>query len=109
MLAKKHVEDLKFLRRAKPTLRKIVIENANESLICCLCECAQNILKGNVSLTVGEKRALKRHKEALRRLVKRSSIAKKKRIIQKGGFLPALLAPLLAPLASAVLRPILSG
>ena len=57
-----------------------------------LCECGKNILKGNVPLTPRQLRALRPYKNHLRDLVcKKVSIKKKKIILQKVGFVGALL------------------
>jgi hypothetical protein len=61
----------------------------------CLCECADNILRGNVPLTKLQKEKLKRNKAGLRALTKKSfSLKQKKAFLQKGGFLGSLLAPI---------------
>jgi hypothetical protein len=59
------------------------------------CECADNILRGNVPLPNLQKEKLKRNKAGLRALTKKSvSLKQKKAILQKGGFLGSLLAPI---------------
>ena len=88
---------------------KAIIGAADDNLICCLCECAQNILNGNVPLNKVHLRKLKRYKTDVRKLVqRRTGKHQKKKILQKGGFLPALLAPIalevLSPLVSKILR-----
>jgi hypothetical protein len=50
---------------------------------------------GNVCLTPEHKRQLKRHKLSLRKLVlKKTPLSEKKKIVQSGGFLGALLGPI---------------
>lgn len=103
---RKHAVTLKALSKANPGLVKTILRGADKQLIYCLCECASNILKGNVPLNKAHKSKLQRHKTGLRHLAKKStSIKRRKRILQKGGFLGALLAPLasiLAPIVSKV-------
>lgn len=61
-------------------------------IISCLCEVVQNVLKGHVKLTRGQKQRWGRHKHKLRRLVsRRNTYPQKTKIIQKGGFLPMLI------------------
>ena len=74
-------------------------------LISALCECAHNIVRSTVRLTPQEKVRQRRYRTDLHSIVNRKmAVARKRRIIQqKGGFLPALLAPL----ASSVLLPLL--
>lgn len=106
---RKNVDLLSLLARAKPKMIKAVVNAADKEVVCCLCECAHNILNGNVPLRPHHLRQLKRHRADVRKLVKpRVTLNQKKKILQKGGFLPALLAPVaasvLAPLVKQVLR-----
>ena len=92
---KKNGRTLKFLQKASPPVQKSILEKAPRDLIDCLCDCAHNILKGNVPLTSRHKQKLRRHKKALRDLTKRkTSLASKRKIVQKGGFLSVLLSAL---------------
>ena len=105
---KKHANELVYLQKARPCIRKHLITKADRSLVDWLCECADNILRGNVSLTKPQKEKLARNKAGLRALTKKSvSLKKKKAILQKGGFLGSLLAPIasvVAPLLSTLLQ-----
>lgn len=93
-----HAADLNYLLFAKPTMCRSVIRDADRSLILCLCECAKNVLKGNVDLTKRQFNTLAPYKEELRELVdKKGPTERKKEVLQIGGILPALLGPLLAP------------
>lgn len=104
----RHACDLHYLIKATPAVRKAIIDKADNSLIYCICECVKNILHGNCTLDPKEKKNLAKHKRDLRQLVKKSvPIKQKRRIIQKGGFLSALLAPLasmVVPLVSKLLQ-----
>ena len=62
-------------------------------------------MNGNVMLTKQERTTLRRYKDQLR-AVKNKGTSYKKRleIQQKGGFLPALLAPVLAAVVSGLLQ-----
>jgi hypothetical protein len=101
---KKHASDIVYIQKARPFIRKHLITKADHSLVDCLCECADNILRGNVPLTKLQKENLKRNKAGLRALMKKSaSLIKKKAILQKGGFLGSLLAPI-----ASVVAPLLS-
>jgi hypothetical protein len=61
---KKHASDIvyTYLQKTKPCIRKHLMTKANRSLVDCLCECADNILRGNVPLTKLQKEKLKRNK-----------------------------------------------
>ena len=72
----------------------------DKNFVHCVCECAKNILKGNVPLSKGQKIKLKQRRSKLRQLVKRKvSLKKKKAIIQSGGFLGAILGPIVSILS----------
>lgn len=92
------MDELKVLRKAKPRLRKGILKLAEKDLITCLFECSHNVLKGNIQLSKKQKQALKKHSKALRELAKRKTPVSQRRkiLVQKGGFLPALLGPILA-------------
>ena len=104
----KHCKDLQCLCLASPSKRKALIEKANKSLIYSICECIQNILNGNVVLTKSQKKRLTHQKTACRNLIKKGgSVREKKRIIQKGGFLPVLASialPLVTELVSSLFK-----
>jgi hypothetical protein len=102
---KKHASDIVYLQKARPCIRKHLFTKADRSLVNCLCECADNIFRGNVPLTKLQKEKLKRNKAGLRGLTKKSvSLKKKKAILQKGGFWGSLLAPI-----ASVVTPLLSS
>lgn len=88
--------------------RKHFIIHADRAFIDCLCECALNILRGNVPLGKSAKSVLKKHANDLRKLTdQRISITSKRKILYQscgsknvGGeslkFLRALLTPIVA-------------
>jgi len=62
-------------------------------------------MKGNVPLTGRQKTTLRRNRRDLRELsVKKTSLRKKRKIVQKGGFLTALLPPVLSFLGGLLLE-----
>jgi hypothetical protein len=90
-----------LLRKLKNSIvkdrKKILCRACTPEFIACICECALNILKGNVKLKKGQMQNLRRRSNTLRELVsKKVSTAKKRKIIQKGGFLGALLGPIVS-------------
>jgi hypothetical protein len=94
---KKFASYLCTLHRASPKLRKTLLQqNCSSEFLRCLSECAKNVLNGNVELTSEQKKQLLRRKRLLRKLVlKKTSLKTKKKIAQTGGFLGALLAPII--------------
>ncbi len=101
---RKNLELLKILKKAKPNQSIILLESAENDLICCLCECIDNVLHGNVKLTAAKKKELAKHATVLQNIVDRRTKVHKKRalLVQKGGFLPALLAPVIGIASSLI-------
>lgn len=107
---KKYIPILKYLSKANPGERKNIISNASPKMINTLCECCLNILRGNVPLTPTQKKKLCKHKKTIRRLAnEKMSLKNRKRVLQRGGFLPLLLAPLLAKIGIAAASGIAGG
>jgi hypothetical protein len=70
-------------------------------MVDCFCECALNVLKGHVPLKRQQLDCLRRHKRILKKLIlKKTPLKQKKKILQTGGFLGALITPVLSFLAS---------
>lgn len=93
---KKHAALLRFLGKAKPAISKSVIKSADRELLNTFCECSLNVLNGTVPLTTKQRSRLKKHKAKLRSLVaKRVSNKRKLALLQNGGFLSALLSPII--------------
>jgi hypothetical protein len=87
--------ELKRLCRMTAKDRKTFIKACSKDFIHCICECIKNLLKGNVPLNQRQLKTLSRHKQSLRRLaLKNTSLVARKQILQKGGFLGAILQPL---------------
>ena len=81
--------------------RNQFIANCDNKTLCCLCEVAKNVLKGNVRLKPTQLTKLKKHRSAIRKLVlKKTSLRAKRHILQKGGFLGALIGPAIGLLTS---------
>ena len=101
---KKYFAKLKLLKDASAKIRKDILKDCSKGLLCCLCECAKNVLKGNVPLTKVQKNKLKRFKKKLRNLSsKKVRVQDKKKIVQSGGFLSALLTPVISLLGSLLI------
>jgi len=101
---KKYLELLKILKTAKPAQRKVLLQVADNGLIYCLCECIDNVLRGNVKLTPAKKRELAKYIHLLRKIANRKTKIDHKRtlLVQNGGFLPALLAPVIGIAGSLI-------
>lgn len=93
-------KDANLLLSLTPKERKAVLKVLDARKIRSICECAFNLLRGNINLTDKCKlRQLSKHKVTLRQLAKRGDSWKKKRqvLVQKGGgiLLPILLSTVL--------------
>ena len=93
-------------KNAKPKLRRAIISDGGKELINSINECVLNVLNGNIPMSTLRKRKLKKHKLALRRLADKRMrhSAKKRLLVQKGGFLLPLLSTVLPILASVIFR-----
>lgn len=106
-LRKKQAAILNALYYLSKDQRSAILRKADPQLVRYICECALNILRGNVPLSSKHKNKLKRHASILRKLASTqgSLSGKKKIILQKGGaFLPVLLAPILGSLISSFIN-----
>lgn len=92
----RHARDLQALADATPATRRRIISQAPNDLLMALVECARRLLKGEVSLTSTQLGAVRRHKKSFRKVAApRTSIRDVRKVCQTGGFLPALLGPIL--------------
>jgi len=95
---------LKRITRMSDRVRRRYLKNCDKAIMDCFSECAVNVLKGHVPLSNRQFTRLKREKTHVRALAsKRTSLKKKRSIVQKGGFIQALLLPAIATLGSALL------
>ena len=87
---KKHALCLQLLtetRNAK--LWKAILEHANPEFTRALCECAQNIPRGNVKMTSHEKSRLRKYRSKLHLLADKRGLSvkqKRRKLQQTGGF-----------------------
>lgn len=98
-ILKKHAPFLRALNNASgdKARRLMLKDKMDNEFICCVSECARNVLKGTVPLTSSQKKKLAGRKRALRLLsLKKTSYKKKRKIVQSGGFLGALLRPIVS-------------
>lgn len=99
---KKSSTILHALQHLNKEQRQALLRKADPSIIRCICECALNILRGNIPLKSDQKKKLRRHAPLIRRLAAKKGCwkSKKKFVVQSGGFLPLLLAPILGTVLS---------
>ena len=99
---------LKVLSHCKPKIRNAILKNCENDLIHIICDCAYNVVKGNIpGLTQEKVNKLTRHKTSLIKLSEKVAIKEKRKIlIQKGGGFLSFLLLLVAPLIAQAVRKI---
>lgn len=101
---RKFLPMLKRIRKMGDRTKKEYVRKCNKEFLDCVSECAKNVIKGNVPLSDRQKTNLRRRKDLRALSVKKTSLRKKRKILQKGGFLTALLPPVLSILSSLLLK-----
>lgn len=92
---------LDLLAKATKEQRNALISTATNDQLQCICDCATNILNENIPLTSEQYKKLKRFQKHIRYIANSDdNINNKRLVIQKGGFLPILLTPILSAAAS---------
>lgn len=104
-----NIEFIKRLKKASPKNRQLLLKNASDDEILSLCECSENVYKGNVPIRPRLVEQLRPYAKDIRRLIHRKGKIphKRKLLIQKGGFLPAVLGaaiPVIISIVSEILR-----
>lgn len=98
----KYKKLLEILPRCNKKVFNKIIKNSKKEFIYTICECVLNVLKGNIKISKKSLEKLKEKKQILRKLLKKSNIENKKKIIQKGGFLEILIPSIISGLASII-------
>lgn len=91
--------------RSKKDRKKLksLLVSGGKPLQAALRECAFNLLRGNVPLKPSQLSKLKPFRAAVRQLARKTTPLKARlRIEQRGGFLPALLGPLMTVLPGII-------
>lgn len=102
---RKFLPVLKQIRQMGDKAKRDFVRKCDKEFIDCVSECAKNVIKGNVPLSNRQKISLRPRKKDIKELsLKKTSLRKKRNILQKGGFLSSLLAPVLSVLGSLLLK-----
>jgi hypothetical protein len=100
-----HASILRTLARSKPRVLAQQIQQLAPDVVRAIQNISKNYLKGSVSLNKQHKQKLHRHRKLLKELaLRKTSIKRSKNILQKGGFLATLLAPILGILGKILLK-----
>ena len=93
---------LRAIAKGSTKQRRHVLDHANKDLIECLCECALNVLEGQVKLNSKQKKALARHHRKLKTLAYSNVPLKYKRAVLRqrgsGKFFQDFISPVLKQL-----------
>lgn len=91
------------LSKCKTKLRNSIISNADKETIFSICECILNVMNGNIKLSEDDYKKLKPYRHTFKRLLNKSNLKTKKKIlIQKGGFLQFLLPAAITAIGSII-------
>lgn len=106
---KENVDLFQSINKLSDKDKRLIVKYLNNDGIMRFCELILNILKGRINLSSNDILKLRKYKRPLRYMINRSRAISKKRslLIQKGGFLGALLgigASLLPPLIEQVVN-----
>ena len=94
-------KELVKIKRLSLRERKHFFKTCSKECVTKVCECIKNVLNANLKIKPSHLKKLSRHKQTLRVLaLKRTSLAKRKKLLQKGGFLSILLPALIPAIAS---------
>lgn len=102
---KRCLKMLKLIKKNKKLGVKLI--NNNNDLAKCLCDCAYNIVHGNINIDQKTKNKLFKYRTKLHALSKPSiSLNSKKKILKQkgGGFLPLLIVPILSLLSDIIIN-----
>ena len=93
--------ELTKLNKLGPSGRKKYFKTCSKDCIVKICECVKNLLNNNLKIQPSHLKKLSRHKHTLRSLaLKKTSLAKRKQLLQRGGFIGALLPAIIPAIAS---------
>lgn len=97
---------LRVLKSCDKKCRQALLKAAPQELILVLAEICLNLLSGNIKITKQVKNALKQHKTAIRQVASYATNirAKRKILVQRGGFLIPLLTGLFSGLIGKLLN-----
>lgn len=96
-------ELLLAISKCKTCMRKAIINKSDKKLVNSICEMVFNLINGNLSINNSDFQKLKKYKTSLRKLVKKSNLASKKKIlVQNGGFLQFLIPAVITGISEIV-------
>jgi hypothetical protein len=95
--------ELKQLNRLTEKNRRNCLGTCDGPFVDCMCECIKNLLKGRVPLKSKQLKTLRRYKRLLRKVaLKKTPQSDRRRVLQSGGFIGAILLSLISGLGAIV-------
>jgi hypothetical protein len=98
----RHFDHVKAVAVDSTKRRQALLESSTDAQIRCICECVYNVINGKVPFDEEEKSKLLPYRDVMTKLLDRNEKRtkkfwrkKKRLLVQKGGFLPLILGPLL--------------
>lgn len=99
----KNIHFLNNLSSCKPCIRKNLLSKSSKESIASICEIVDNLLNNKIPISSELKQKLVKFKCPMRKLVKKSKLSEKKKLlIQKGGFLQFLIPAAITALGSII-------
>ena len=100
---RQHIEFLSYLKSIPPRRQKLLLKAADKEILSALAEICLNLIKKNCPLTKGQiKKLIPYEKQIYEMSLRKKSVAYKKSLVQKGGFVSALLSTILPALVSSI-------
>ena len=100
-LVKRCLPELERIKRHSTKRHKHYFAHCDKDIIKCCCEIARNILNECIPLNSRQLNSVRRHGKNVKLLAKKKvSLKKKRKILQTGGFIGAILGPALGFLSS---------
>jgi hypothetical protein len=94
---------LDLIANSNKKLRNNIINNSNKQQIEIICEIIYNVLMGNINISSLNKNKLNKFKNPIRKLVQKSNLKTKKKILtQQGGFLQFILPAAITGISSII-------
>lgn len=99
-----HFPLLEYMKGLKAKEQKKIIKGASRDLLMTFSELSLNLIKKNIHLSAEEINKLRPFQSQIQELTKRRhSLKKRRQIIQRGGFLSALLGAVLPALLTSII------
>ena len=95
--------DFTNLKRLDTKKRKRFLKTCSKDCLIRICECIKNVLNANLPINPAHLKKLSRHKQTLRILAtKKTSLARRRHLLQKGGFIGAIASVLIPAISSLI-------